>query len=77
MIETDPPISRRLQRIRNRFGLRVPRHAVGKRGLVDHALVFLETRNMRVAEHRETVGPHVEACRDGVATGGMVWCGSP
>ena len=70
MIETDPPISRRLQRIRDRLGLRVPRHAVGKRGLVDHALVFLERRNMRIAEHRETVGPHVEACRDGVATGG-------
>ena len=44
MIEPDPEIAGLDQRVGDRLGLLVAREAVGQRGLVDLALMFLEGR---------------------------------
>lgn len=43
---------------------------VRQNAFVDHALVFLESRHVRIAEHRETVGRERESVSHGVETGG-------
>jgi hypothetical protein len=70
MVEPDPLISGRLQRLLDRGRLLVALEAVGQPGLVDPALILLERGNMRVAEHGEAAGPQLDAAIDGIETGG-------
>ena len=68
MIEADPDIAGPCQRIGDRLGLSMPLEAIGQRGLVDLALVFLEARDMGIAEHRKAVRAQLDAFVDGVET---------
>ena len=69
MVEPDLDVAGLLQRIGDRAGLVMTREAVGQHGLVDHALVLLEVRHVRIAEHRETIGPELEAAPNSVQAG--------
>jgi hypothetical protein len=70
MIQTDLHITGLAQAVRNRARLLVALQAVGQPVLLDLALMLLEGRHMRVAEHRETIGLELDAARDGVEAGG-------
>ena len=69
MVEPDLHISGFDQRIRYRIGLVEPFEAVGKPRLVDHALMLLEGRNVRVTEHGEAIGAKFDASPDRVEAG--------
>ena len=58
MVESDLAVPGCDQRFCNGCRLLRARRAPRKRRLVDHPLMLLEGRNMRVAEHGEAIGPH-------------------
>ena len=60
MVESDVAISSRNESIGDSKRLIGAGCAIGKRRLVDQALVLLEAGNVRIAEHRQTVRTHGE-----------------
>jgi hypothetical protein len=68
VVEPDLQISGLLQCAGDRIGLVMPFETVGQPGRIYLALVLLECRDMRVAEHGKAIGAKLDALADGVET---------